>query len=228
MKRIRIPKEVMAVELRDGRVTAGLGVGTAGAVLGGAVGGAAGGAATQLAVAGIQNAASAVQPSKAAMQFPSACCNCLAEGPQVRLHDSVSILNRGVAYVFRFPIPHCTSCADTANRKRPDLFGTFAVFLATSILVSIALGFWGKEINSGALTSASFFVGPLVGMALTGAWANRRRPRPGQASPYQAVHVSRLDMEFSGTPKGFELEFANSAYADRFLALNRGLGLVGK
>jgi hypothetical protein len=211
MKRVRVPREALAYEIRAGRVTTG------GAGFGGAIGGAAAGVAT----AGLKKATAAAGSS--GLQFPPCCCNCLAEGPGVRPVESVSVVNRGVAYTFRFPVPHCASCRDTANRKRLGAMGHFALFLAASVLTGIAIAIAGQSLGSSGLTSASFIAGPVIGLAVAIAWSQARRPRPGQSSAYQAVFVSSLDVEFSGTPKAAVIAFANAGYADRFTVSNGAL-----
>jgi hypothetical protein len=216
MKRMYIPREVLGAEIRSGRVSTGKS----------GIGGAVGGAAAGLAASGLQKAAKGVGDKT--LQFPGSCCNCLTEGTSVRPVESVSIVNRGVPYTFRFTIPHCASCRDTANRKRLGVMGLFAIFFASSVLIGIAFAIAGAMLERGGLTSASFVAGPLAGLAVAIAAAKARRPRPGQASAHQAVYVSGMDVEFSGTPKGAVLAFANDAYADRFLVANGALGVKAK
>jgi hypothetical protein len=106
--------------------------------------------------------------------------------------------------------------------------GLFAIWFASSILTGIAVAVLGESLERSGLTQASFWLGPLVGLVVTVASSQWRRPRPGQASAHQAVFVSKLEMEFSGAPKGAILAFANNAYADRFMAANRSLGLSAR
>lgn len=53
-----------------------------------------------------------------------------------------------------------------------------------------------------------------------------RKPRPGQASRYQAVYASAIDVEFSGQPTSFVLTFESDTFGTRFVALNKDLGIV--
>jgi hypothetical protein len=53
-----------------------------------------------------------------------------------------------------------------------------------------------------------------------------RRPRPGQASRYQAVYASAVDVDFSGVPRSFTLTFENNGYAARFVSLNQALAVT--
>jgi hypothetical protein len=130
----------------------------------------------------------------------------------------VCIVGMVVPYTVRLAIPHCSSCVDTANRRRLGSTGPFAIFLAFSI--SIVLAIVGIATERNRWTRASFVVGPLVGLALIIAWSRRRRPGAAQTTAFQAVRVSRLDLDCSGVPRGAVLSFANSTYGDRFLALN--------
>ena len=218
MKEARIPKEVLAAEIRAGRVTVkGMG--------GSRVTGAVGRAADAIAAAGLRKAADVLQAGQG-LRFPPYCCNCLSEGRQVRPVASTSVVNRGVAYLFRFAIPHCAACGATANRTRPGMMGLLAAFLGVSVPVGIAMVAAGAATNRDALISASFIVAPLVGLALPYVWMKTRRPRRGQASHYQAVYVSQLDIDFSGVPTSFTLMFENAMYASRFVALNRDAGIM--
>jgi len=216
-KAVHIPKEVLGAKIRAGRVTLG-GMG------GSATLGVLGKAAEAVAVAGLKKAGQAERVG-AALQFPGCCCNCLGEGPQLRPVESASIVNRGVAYTFRFRVPHCRACAETAGRKRPGLMGMLAAFLAISVPIGIALLAAGAATNRDSLIVASFVVAPLAGLALPFAWARLRRARPGQASRYQAVFASSIDVGLSGVPEGFALSFENPAYAARFVALNKQAGV---
>ena len=147
MKRIYIPRDVLAGEIRAGRLTTG------GAGFGGAVGG----AAAAIAAAGLKNATEA--SGKADLQFPPRCCNCLAEGPSVRPTDSVSVVNRGVAYTFRLPVPHCPGCQETANRTRPGFLGLFAVLFASSILIGIGVAIAGAALGRSSTAAVAFLAG---------------------------------------------------------------------
>lgn len=218
MRAAQVPKDVLAAEIRAGRVT----VGSMGnpALLHGL-----GAVVDAVAARGLEKAAQGAPASKL-LRFPVACCNCLAEA-RVRAVDSASIVNRGVPYTFRFAIPHCGGCLDTANRKRPGLMGFFAAFLAVGLPVLLAFMLWGAATNRDGLIAAAFVAGPLAGLALPWAWTKLRRPRVGQSSRYQAVYASEVDVGLSGVPEGFVLSFANPAYAARFAALNRDIGVIG-
>jgi len=217
MRRAYLPREVIAAAVRSGRIAAGKS----------AIGGALGGAAAGLAASGLKKAA-AQEASEAEIQFPSTCCNCLAMGPSIQPVESKSVVNRGVAYTFSLPIPHCPACKHTANRKRLGLMGLFAVFIASSLLIGIAVAIAGGVLERDGWMSASPVLGLLAGVAVTTLTAKARRPRPGQASAYQAVYASALDVEFSGTPTGAVLSFANDVYGSRFIAANRGIGVVAR
>jgi len=217
MIRVRIPGRLLATGVRDGRITVGgvANIGRVGFVLK---------AAGAVAAAGL-NKAAASATAKQELQFPSCCCNCLAERG-VRPVESFSTVNRGVAYTFGFRIPHCSVCADTANRKRPGLMGMLAAFLGVSVPVGIAMLGVGAATNRDGLITASLVAAPLAGLALPYLWVKARRPRAGQASRYQAVYASGIDIDFSGTPNGFTLAFENPTYARRFVDLNRDRGVA--
>jgi hypothetical protein len=211
MQTARVAKEALAAEIGARRVTLkGMG--------GSAAGGALGRAAEAMAEAGLKKAGQVAAGPR--LQFPPCCCNCMTE-TRVRPVESTSIVNRGVAYLFRFAIPHCSACADTANRKRLGFMGLLAAFLAISVPVGIVMLGVGAATNRDWIISASLLVAPALGVGLPWAWRKLRRPRPGQASRYQAVYVSGIDVELSGVPTGFTLAFENDAYATRFSALNR-------
>lgn len=218
MKAARVPKEVLAAEIVAGRVTVkGMG--------GSAATGALGRAADAIAAAGLKKAGQI--PGGKRLQFPPCCCNCLSEDRRVRPVESTSVVNLAVAYMFRFAIPHCFACSDTANRKRPGTMGMIAAFLAIAVPIGIAMLAAGAATNRDWVIYASLIVGPLAGVVLPQAWMRARRPRPGQASRYQAAYVSGLEIDFGGLPTGFTIAFENSAYASRFLALNRDSGVTG-
>ncbi len=218
MVSIRIPGDVLAAELRAGRVTVG-GLGGSAAM------GALGHVASAIAAHGLKKAGEAGQ-DVAGLRFPPCCCNCLATGNRVRPIESVSVVNRGVAYTFRLQIPHCARCADTASRKRPGAMGMLAAFLAVSVPVMIVLLGFGLANNKDGLVGSSFVVGPAAGVAVPLLWSRRRRPLPGQASAYQPTYASAIEVDFSGVPKSFTLTFENASYADRFVALNKELGVA--
>jgi hypothetical protein len=218
MKKVRIPKAVLAAEIGAGRVTL-MGMG------GSAATGALGRAAEAIAATGLEKAAK--DPGGTRLQFPPCCCNCLSGAGRVRPVESTSIVNLGVAYVFRFAIPHCAACSDTANRKRPGLMGLIAAFLVISLPIGIAILAAGAALNRDGLVYAALLVGPLAGVVLPQAWMMALRPRRGQASRYQSVYVSSLDTGFAGLPNSCTMTFENSAYGSRFVALNRDAGVAG-
>jgi hypothetical protein len=218
MKSIRVPAEVLATEIRNGHVA----VGTLG---GSAATGALGHVASEMAAKGLRTAAEAGQPA-AGLRFPPHCCNCLASGSRVRPVETASIVNRGVAYTFTFPVPHCGNCTDTAKRKRPGMLGTMAAFLTVSVPAIIVMLGFGAAYNNDALIGASLVAGPALGIAIPYLWTRMRKPRPGQASWYQAAYVSAVEVAFSGVPKSFTLTFENDAYADKFISLNKDLRVV--
>jgi hypothetical protein len=213
MKMVRIPAEVLATEIRSGRVT----VGTLG---GSAATGALGHMASNVAATGLEKAGEVGQQSQG-LQFPPYCCNCLASGNRVRPIETASIVNRGVPYTFKLRVPHCANCSDTAKRKRPGMMGMLAAFLAVSVPVIIVMLGAGAANNSDGLMGASLIVGPAVGVLVPYLWTRMRKPRPGQASRYQAAYASAIDVEFSGQPKSFTLTFENDLYAGKFIALNK-------
>lgn len=215
MKRAYIPRDVLATEIRSGRVEAG----------NGPIGGALGGAAAGLATRGLEKAAASTGGT---LEFPPCCSNCLAEDHSVQPIESVSTVNRGVPYTFRLLVPYCAACKDTANRKRLGALGLFAVFFAASVLIGIAVAIVGEVIGPAWLIPVSLGVGPVAGLAVSVAFAKARRPRAGQSSAHQAVFASALDIEFSGAPKGAVVSFANDDYADRFVAANRAIGVAAR
>ena len=220
MKSARIPADVLAVEIRSGHASVG-GLGGSHAA------GALGAVASQVAKAGLKKAGEIGQQTTG-LRFPPFCCNCLASGSRVTSVESLSIVNRGVPYSFRFRIGHCVACVDTANRKRPGAMGMLAAFLVVAVPVSIVVFGVGVANEHNGLMAASMIVGPAVGIAVPWLWTRMRKPRPGQATRYQAVYASGVDVDFSGVPKGFTLAFENDAYGERFLALNRDLGVVAR
>jgi hypothetical protein len=218
MRSARIPADVLAVEIRSGHVTVG-GLGGSHAM------GAIGAVASQMAASGLKKAGD-VPGAASGLRFPPNCCNCLASGPQVRSVESLSIVNRGVPYSFKFRIGHCVACADTADRKRPGAMGLVAAFLAIAVPVSIvALGV-GMAYEIQSLIVGSLLIGPAMGIAVPWLWLRMRRPRPGQVTRYQAVYASAIDVDMSGMPKGFTMSFENDAFGDRFVAMNRDLRVV--
>jgi hypothetical protein len=214
MKTVTIPSDVFATEIRAGRIQSGEGaVNVVGDI------------AAALAADGLKKAASG-PISKRGLLFPPVCCNCLAGGSNVRSVDSYSIVNRGVAYTFRFAIPHCPECFATANRKRPGVLGFVAGILGISVPLGITIALVGAANNIDALIYGSLLAAPAVAAALIWGWIKLvRRPRGRQASAYQAVYANGIDVMFAGTPTGFDLVFENEAYADRFIAMNREAGL---
>jgi hypothetical protein len=212
MKVVKIPKEVLAAEIRAGRVTLFR-------MAGRAASGPMSGTVDAVATAGLAKAGQAGE-SGAVLLWPECCCTCLKKGGQVRPVESTSIANRVVAYVFKFRVPHCPTCAKTANRKRPGAMGLAAAFLALSVPVIIVMMGVGAATNRDGLIMGSFVVGPLVGLAVPYAWRKLRRPR------YQAVHVSDIEVGLSGVPTGFTVAFESDAYAAQFVALNRAAGVV--
>ena len=128
MKEIRASREALGALVRTGRVRMGktANVARVGFVMR---------AANTMAASGLEKAAESGE-SASALQFPPVCCNCLAERG-VRPIESRSTVNKGVDYLFRLPIPHCTACADTANRQRPGAMGLAAAFLAIAVPVGI-------------------------------------------------------------------------------------------
>ena len=120
----------------------------------------------------------------------------------------------------------CVACADTANRKRPGAMGLVAAFLAIAAPVSIVVLGVGMAYEIESLMVGSLLIGPAVGIAVPWLWLRMRRPRPGQATRYQAAHASAIDVDMSGMPRGFTMSFENDAFGDRFVAMNRDLGVV--
>ena len=214
MKKVEIPSEVLAAEIRAGHVHSGEG---AISVIGDV--------AAAVAAEGLHKAARGPAGPKRLL-FPPVCCNCLASGSRVRSIESASIVNRSVAYTFWFDIPHCLSCIDTANRRRPGVLGLIGSILGIGVPLGFVIGVTALVYNIDALILGSIVLGPLIAAALTLGWIKIvRRPRDGQSSGYQAVYATGLDVEFSsGKPTGFELVFANDGYADRFVTMNRDAG----
>lgn len=214
---VRVPKEALAAEIAAGRITVkGMG--------GSAATGALGRAADAIAVAGLKKAAQVAEGYR--LRFPPCCCNCLSQSEGVRPVESTSIVNRGVAYLFRFAIPHCGVCSDTANRMRLGVMGLIAAFLVVSISTGIAMVAAGAATNRDWLIHAAVIVGPLAGVALPQGWMKARRPHQGQASRYQAVYVSGLEIDLAGVPSSFTIRFENPDYARRFVKLNRDVSVV--
>jgi hypothetical protein len=211
MKKVEIPSEVLAAEIRAGHVHSGEG---AISVIGDV--------AAALAAEGLHQAAAGPAGPKRLL-FPPVCCNCLASGSRVRSIESASIVNRGVAYTFWFDIPHCLSCIDTANRRRPGVLGLIGSVLGIGVPLGIAIAVTALAYDIDALIAGS--MGPGIAAALMWGWIKIvRRPRDGQASGYQAVYATGLEVQSSGAPTGFELVFANDGYADRFVTMNRDAG----
>jgi hypothetical protein len=140
--------------------------------------------------------------------------------------ESTSIVNVGVSYEFRLPLPHCRACADTANRKRPGAMGMLAAFLAVAVPVGILMLGFGAASNRDWMIMSSFVVGAVAGIAVPYAWIRARRPRAGQSTRYQAVYASGVDRDGLGAASGFTLRFENPAYCREFLDLNRDAGVA--
>jgi hypothetical protein len=212
---VTIPPEVFAAEIRAGRIDSGdaaSALGVAGAIAAG------------LASEGLYRASQ--ESEGQCLFFPAACCNCLREGTLVQPIESVSVVNRAVAYTFRFPVPHCPDCARTANRKRPGVLGYVGAALGLGVPAGIVIAGFGSAYNLDVLIYGAILAGPALGAALMLLWVTLvRRPRGRQASAYQAVYATGIDVILGGTPSGFDLVFENAAYADRFIALNRKAGV---
>jgi hypothetical protein len=218
MQMVRISKDSLAAEIRAGRVTLFR-------VAGSAASGRLGGAIDAVADAGLKKAAEAAEGGPV-LQWPDSCCKCGTRGKQVRGIESASAANRGVAYVFTFVVPHCPTCADTANRKRAGVMGMLAAFLAVSVPVAIGMIAAGAATNHDSLMLLALLVGPLAGIAVPYAWARVRRRQVGRGSRYQAVYVSDIEVGLAGVPTGFTLAFENDAYASRFVSMNRAAGVT--
>jgi hypothetical protein len=218
MQMVRIPKEILGAEIQAGRVSLFRIAGTAAA-------GRLGGVVDLVADAGLKKAGEA-SDGGAVLQWPDCCCKCVSKGKQVRAVESASVVNKGVAYVFRFLVPHCSLCADTANAKRAGVMGLLAAFLSVSVPVAIVMLGFGAATNRDWLIVGSFVVGPLAGIAVPYLWMKARGSRAGRGSRYQAVYVSDLEMTSTAVPVAFTLAFENPAYASRFVALNKAAGVT--
>lgn len=215
---VRIQEAILGAEIRAGHVTLFRMAGTAASGRLGAV-------IDVVADVGLKKAGQTGEGG-AALQWPDCCCKCVSKGRQVRGIESASIVNHGVGYVFRFAVPHCPSCADTANRKRPGVMGMVAAFLAVSVPVAIGMVAVGAATERDWLIVGSLLGGPLAGIVFPYAWMKLRRPRAGRGSRYQAVYVSDIEVTLTGVPTGFALAFENAAYASRFVALNKSAGVT--
>ena len=150
----------------------------------------------------------------------------MARGKSVTPVDSTSVVNKGVAYTFAFRLPHCPTCAPTANRKRGGDLAFFAVFLTIGFIATIGLLVLGLSLESQILIAGSFVGGPIAGILLPWAWSALRPGHKGRGSRHQAVYASALDLTTTAVPTGFELTFENAAYASRFITLNRSRGVT--
>jgi hypothetical protein len=217
MQTVRIPKKALGAEIRAGRVSLFRMGGVAAA-------GPLGGVMDLVADAGIAKAGQAGEGG-AVLQWPDCCCKCLSKGKQVEAIESASVANRGVAYVFRFPVPHCSVCADTANRKRPGSLGLLAAGLVVAAVVAIGMITVGAVTNRDFLVGGSILGGPLAGILVPYAWTKVGRSRAARGSRYQAVYVSDIEVTATGVPVGFAIAFENAAYAARFEGVNRAAGV---
>ena len=185
MRKINASRELLATLARGGRVTVGraANIATVGFVMR---------AAGAVAQSGLKKASDSPSLGRE-LRFPNCCCNCLGESG-VRPVESSSIVNHGVAYTFRLPIPHCRDCAETANRKRPGLMGQAAAFIAISVSIGIVMLGVGVGLDRDDVIFGGLILAPVAGVLFPYLWArarrSRRRPSPVGTRPFSHV-VSR-------------------------------------
>jgi hypothetical protein len=98
------------------------------------------------------------------------------------------------------------------------------LFIVLSVLIH-ALAFVARALTDPGVPllvqlESYWWIGPAAAGLLMLLWYCTRRPKPGQASYYQAVSLHALKRAFSGKVVHITLEFFNRSYADQFLATN--------
>ena len=218
MALVRVPKEVLGAEIRAGRVFLFRIAGRA------AAGGRLGGTVDAVAESGLKKAAQ--EAGAAELLWPDCCCKCLGRGKDLRAVRSESIANHAVAYVFRFAVPHCSVCAETASRKRAGALGMVAVGLAAALVTWIGMMLAGGLMDQDWLASGAIAGGVVAGVLVPFAWSRLRSSRGRRGSRYQAVSAASISLSATAVPTGVTLAFENAAYASRVVALNKAAGVT--
>ena len=154
------------------------------------------------------------------------CCNCLSQDNVEKIETDLRYMPlfglAGAEITMPTPLPYCSMCKSSANRKRPGLLG----FLASCTLVFTILAMiWLFYLSSLFATPISEYIFvpiiALISLILNTAFFFLKKKKPNQTSYYQPVKLNKVRGAWPNSLKYLSLSFTNPEYKKLFIEVNQ-------
>jgi len=161
------------------------------------------------------------------VSFPqNLCCNC-GSTKQLQTIEQDTRVTRyffggGSELTFKFPLPFCPNCENSAKKRPGGFVKKVLVFLLISVIFSFVLTIGGMALDMRWLVAHFYTISIPLAIAFIFFFYLRRRPKGDQTSFYQPVRINKLKQEFvSGMITAIHLTFTNVSFAKEFFKQNK-------